>query len=444
MARRLLFVLPAVAAAIVLWAVLYAGVSEPVLAVQIFGGPSGSAPRSLLITALRTDGSRGVLVPDLPLRLGARAGGANAVWTGSTDATGHAEVALEWSGSATALPEVTVIATETGVVLGQGTLDLSTERWLRGARQQGGWLTGLVQGELELRVAPLEGALAVPFETQLLVEITKQAAAPLGEVARLIAELDGAALTLPASSEALSSDLAGKARLSLRPEAHAVSLRLRAETPSGARGEWFGALPVVPGALHAELGTGRLRVRSPIERSHAYVSLITRTERLGGAILALQAEPHGDFEAELSLEPPLLERLRAEPSWAVVSSEFDKRSPAVVGWPIGAAARDLPPHTLDVPDQLLLDAAPAALALDRELKLGRRRLAAGLLLGVGVLMTVLLWREVQKRPSDALSDALSGPDGAALGQSGGWVLWVALGLILLAVLALTYFSLMRR
>jgi hypothetical protein len=454
MARQLLLFLPALAVAIVLWAVLGAVGSEPVLSVQVLGGPTrGHSELSLLVRALATQDGRRTPRAALRLHLTGIGPEARAEWTGSTDETGHAEARLAFTSPLTADPWLRVQAVDTGQLLGEGVLSLDAEEWQVGALRQGGWIAGQSQGELRVRVAPRQGALAVPFASELVVQVSSStpaeadpgdgddaanALAPARGV-RLSFELEGAELMTPPP---VLTDARGAAQVRLRPLEHAISLRITAQAAEGGEGQWFGALPVVPGALHVNLEGPRLIVRSPIPRSHAYVSLVSERERLGGTILALDPEAEGGATGSVELEPALLARAHADASWGVVSSEPDKRSPGVVGWPLdtprqagGVSAR----QTFDVWDRVLLDGTAAALESHRRTRFRQRGIAALLLVGVGIAMCALLWYEVQGKRSRAVRRADTDASSEIETRGRGWVLGAALACIGLGIAALAYF-----
>jgi hypothetical protein len=458
-ARRLLLILPAVAVGIVLWAVLAGGGARPVLGIQVLGGPSrAGASLSVLLRAVQSDGTRATPVPALDVRVRVRNAGEERFWTGVTDATGHAEMWLDLKAPSSD-PSLRVTAASTGDVLGEGMLVLDAASWQSGVRRQGGWLPGRAQGALLLRVVLGEGALAVPFAGDVWVQVLGEpgstspsssgSASARGATAiagaRLDVELEGAELVVPTLSAPPISDARGLVRLTLRPLEHAVALRLRATAPLGT-GSWYGALPVVPGALHASLEGGRVSIRSPIERDVAYVSVVTESERLAGAILPLTATGDGAATGLFELPPLIRARIERQPSWAVVSSEDDKRSPAVVGWPLAVEdAALLGPTTFDAPDRVLIDGVKQALANDEALRSSRRSSAAQLLLGVGAALVVLLLREIRGQPQRAGRSSQTPPgdqaphDALELAPRAG-VLALALGCVALGIAALAYFA----
>jgi hypothetical protein len=454
--RRLLLSLPAVAATIVAWALLGAG-GERVRYVQVLGGPTREGARlSVLLRAIELDGERRLPIPRLALRMVAAADAAgdspNVNVSGTTDDTGHVEALLDFGRAPSTSPWLRVEAADSGATLAEGVLALEVEPWRVGARRDGGWLAGQTRGVLRVRVAAESGVLAVPFAGQLVLEVRAPDAGavanagddglPLaGAIVRM--ELDGAELLhVPAPTDA-----AGQTRVALRPLEHAISARVIAR--AGERiGEWYGALPVVPGALVASLAGDQLSVRSPIARELAYLSLVSEHERIAGAIVPLALDADGSSSGSVALEPTLRARLNAEPLWAVVSSEYDKRSPGVVGWPLSPPFDAAAPRlTFNVADRVLLDGRTGALWDVSERQLARRRRAAAGLLGVGALMSLAFWSEVRRSgrrrgPANGVSGG-DATERAALAPR-GWLLGMALVCIIVGLGALAYFGLLVR
>jgi hypothetical protein len=263
---------------------------------------------------------------------------------------------------------------------------------------------------------------------------------PLAGV-QLSLELDGAERV---TTSPLVTDGSGQVTVALRPTEHAVSARVVAR--DGARiGRWYGALPVIPGAISVTRTNDDLLLRSPIVRERAYVSIVTERARLSGAIVALVADQAGGARGLLQLDPHLSARLDDEPTWAVVSSEYDKRSAGAVGWPLSPAFDPRSPRlTFHVADQVLLDGRDGALDDVERRRSGRRRSAGGALLAVGGLLAASFWVEVRRGRRSGALDRASDAATASLVHGSGWVLAVALGCIILGLGALAYFGLLAR
>lgn len=452
MARRLLLILPALAVCIVLWVALDAGGPVQVSAVQLLGGPTrGVAKLSLLVRAFTLTEGRRFALPGRRVLLTAQAEQDRASWAGALDEAGYAEATLEFSQPLSSDPLVRVEELDTRRVLGEGTLSLDARDWRSGVRRNGGWLPGQTRGELHVQVAAGDGAMAVPFETELWIQVSsglhpapaEPHAAAEAAPAELSLELEGAELSAPSAVALTTRE--GAARVRVRPLEHAISLRVIAR--SGQRsGEWYGALPVIPGALHSSRAGERLVVRSPIQRDRAFVSWVTERARLGGAIVPLTPDPSGGAAGAIDIPEWLRPMLIGGPSWTVVASEYDKRSPGVVGWPATGVTRpDEPPHTFDVADRVLLDGTERALASDAKARRHRRRVGLALMTVVGLGMGGLFWYEVRARRR--------GRQGAGDGEEGNavlvlasarWVSWVALACIILGLTALAYFGMSAR
>src|SRR5262249_14472495 len=149
------------------------------------------------------------------------------------------------------------------------------------------------------------------------------------------------------------TDAAGRVVFTIVPDEHSVSAHVHARAPDGtvcarcpsgrlpdgSTGELRASLPVVPGAMHAELDADGVRVASPVEQAIAYYAFFDRSARLAGGALRLERDGRGGSAARTSLP----DGARA-PLWLVVSSEPDLRSPSAVGWPI-LPEGDEPPRT---------------------------------------------------------------------------------------------------
>lgn len=445
--RPLLLALPALAVGVVLWAVLTAGSPKAVEVARVVGGPTrGTSNLSWLISVSRLEDGRRTPRGHVALRVLGRALGLERSWQGQSDELGQVEAQLEFPAPLSGPVSVRVEDTDASWVLAEGSADLGVEDWRAGARHEGGWFPGRSEGPIALRVAARDGALAVPFLGVLTIDARSAAAAAAG--IELEVELVGAERLTPPDAP-LITNAEGHAELSVRPLEHAVRLRLSARSGRSdpETSHWDGAVPVIPGALYAERVGSELRVRSPIPRERAYLSLVTQHRRLSGALVTLAPDAEGGSSGSVLLEPRVRALLDVEPSFAVVSSEYDKHSPSAVGWPLGPATTT-PRETLDVPDRLLLDGTARALAFEAEGRRARRRVAALSVGLIGMLLAALFWYEVRTGRKSA-TDALS-PDTAEAAEPRialapqRWVLVVAVACILLGMAALARFGTLAR
>jgi hypothetical protein len=206
-----------------------------------------------------------------------------------------------------------------------------------------------------------------------------------------------------------------------------VRAERRSEPPETGRFE--GVLPVVPGAFDARIVGDTLQVVAPIPREQAFVSWVSRHGREAGAIVAL--EPTSDGMARRSLPLSSLGSDGDGPRWAVVSSEFDTQSMALVGWPMlfersavplpDKASRETdgdraqllplmpPPSSFDVRDALWVDTAPARLAAEAERVFANRRFLGGYCVAAALATSLLLFgfwrRRAPAAPGIPLSDS---------------------------------------
>ncbi len=367
-----------------------------------------------------------------PVRI-AWQGGASE-WRGHTDDEGWADVELPRPSGARDLA-VDVFAGGQPEAAARGRAQLSAEKWLSTARRRSGRLEGATEGALRVNVTVARGVLAVPFEGQLDIEV-RRAEAPVRHV-----ELRWAGSHLEVSAaEPLQTNAEGRAQLRVVPRGHTASLELRAEEDSGRGGRWFSTLPVVPGAMGAELMGDRLHIHSPIERELAWYTWVTRERRLGGGSVSLRSDGSGGALGQLSVPRGLLERAARHELWVVVSSEPDARSPAAVGWPLGDQG-----ETLDVPEFVLVDGATAGEARAAQ---RRDRLRTGISVS-GVLATLVVLalftgrvRADRLAATSLLTEEERAVRVATVGDAAGWRLLVALLCLALGLALVTLIGLL--
>jgi len=351
--RLFVYGLPVVAVFAVALALLTAGSARPYRVARLWGGPTDGSRLSFRVEVLDVREDRGGgfeerSVPGGSVRVHVVRAGFEADRTVALDEEGGGEVALEVPAGS---PRFELVIAQAGVDLARGGVELAAARWAQAARRRGGFTSG-VAGALTVRVAPRRGALAVPFEEALAVEVSRDDGPVAG--AKLTGSAAGAQL---APREALT-DVRGRAWFRLRPEEHSVSVRLGIDA-GGVTSEGTFGLAVVPGAFRAMLVGRTLLVESPVPRDVAYVALVTERDRLHGARLALAPDASGNSVARLELPAGL------SPTYAVVSSDRDLRSPAAVGWPLVPSESGPPAQTFDAVDALLLDGRPRAARRER-------------------------------------------------------------------------------
>ncbi len=369
------------------------GASRPVESFRLVGGPTDRLASWSGWVEAAVDGS-------------ARRGGSFDVEAVSTrgaraeqhielDAEGRAPLRLDFGREPPGAIQVRVRAE--GRLLAHGTLALAADHWRNGAARRGGYFSAHSPGELSLSIAPGRGAFAVPFAAPLWIHV-ERGAAPAADV-ELTLEAEGASVT----PRQLRSDARGFAQARLTPREHVVTVAVHARAEA-ATGELSASIPVVPGAMFVELEAGQLRVRSPIQREAAFVTLVSEMGSLQTARVALSPSSDGSASGVLSVaEPP------SPSAWAVVSGEPSGSSSALVGWPV--VVDETPPRTFDVANRVLFDSAPTALAEER----ARRRRVRAIALWValaGALLSVFDLMSRARAKQTALEAHLAGELGA--------------------------------
>lgn len=291
--------------------------------------------------------------------------------------------------------------------------------------RRGGEVEGRSDGALEISVGVVQGVLAVPFAGRVRV-LVRQAGQPIE------AELTLSATGAIPSERTLTSGVEGAA-IDLTPSDFAVELSITARTRAGnLEGRWLGMLPVVPGASWATLEGNDLVVRSPIARGTAYVDLIQAGDVVRSLDLPLRVD---EASAGVASARWPLGSVQPKELFAVVSSEPDFQSMALVGWPLPQG--DEVNATWDVRSRLVLDGVAqnraAALSAKRlRVGVGFAAVCAGALLEAALFW--LLWRRTQATAAE-LSGALETPS-----RTFRWGLLLCL---LFGLLGLGLFGLLR-
>jgi hypothetical protein len=399
--KLLLYGLPFVTVVIVSLALVTAGGPRPYRVARLWGGPTDGAALSLRVEVFEMVGDRAGGTQEKPVAGGAvrvhvvRPGyeGAHAV---TLDTEGGGEVRFE------AVPgsgRTEVEIEQAGVTLARGAIGLSTERWAGAARRRGGF-TETSAGGLFVRVAPARGALAVPFEEELVAEVRR------GEAPISGADIELRATGGRATPPRVTADAAGRARFRLKAEEHTLGVTLRVSDAGGGGEASFG-LGVVPGALRARLDGRTLVVESPVPREVAYFALVTERERLLGGRLALTPDDQGGSSARFTLPAAVA------PTHAVVASDRDLRSPSSIGWPLSPTVT--PAMTFDAVEALLLDGRPRA-ALHEKLRRDRVRWVTAAFCAAALLVELALLIALT-RSSDRHLDAHLARSGVGVNEA---------------------------
>jgi hypothetical protein len=434
-ARWPLLALPVVTVAVVTLALLTAAAPRPFRVARLFGGPTSGDRLAWRVEVTDLVESRGEVV-ERPVT-GEKA--AVRVWSGrheaarvvTLDSEGAAEVAFDVPRGG---EPVVVGVSQQGVELALGAIRLDSERWARTARRRGGWVNGHAGG-YDVRVAPERGALAVPFDEGLVVDVARSGAPVVGAALELTAT--GGRVTPRAGR----TDSRGRARFSLAPEEHALGVRV-VVSENESRSEVTFGLAVVPGALRARLAGGALVVESPVPRETAYVALVTERSRLWGARVLFPGGGRGETSARIPL--PLLP---SPPAYAVVATASDLRSASAVGWPLAARADGEPVTTFDASEALLLDGRPLGAARESARR-ARVRWATVAFCAVAVLLELALLLRYARARDRELDDHLEregvlGDEARRLAPARSAAILVAVAAVALGFLLLAIAAVLR-
>jgi hypothetical protein len=431
--KLLLYGLPLVTVVIVALAMVTAGGPRSYRVARLWGGPTDGAALSLRVEVFEMVGDRGGGMQELPVadgavRLHVLQPGFEGARSVALDAEGGGEARFEASPGAV---RTEVHVEQAGITLARGAVGLSTERWAGAARRRGGFAETSAGG-LEVRVAPARGALAVPFEEELVVEVRRSGARVPGATVALRAN---GARVAPAQ---VTTDADGHAGFRLTPLEHTLAVTL-VVTDAGGTGEASFGLGVVPGALRGRLEGRTLVVESPVPREVAYVALVTERERLLGARLTLSPDEKGGSSARFELPPGL------QATHAVVASDRDLRSPSSIGWPLAPAVT--PARTFDAVEALLLDGRPRA-ALHEKLRRERVRWVTGAFCAAALLIELALLVALT-RSSDRALDAhlarsgVAGDDAHKLAPKRSPAVVIALALVALGFLVVALAGILK-
>lgn len=424
--QALLYALPVLAVAVVGIAVLGPGADRPYRAARVYGGPTQgveSLPLHVVIVDRIGEVEVGVAgrEVDVSLRVGADKVLHKRV---TTDARGHAWPTFALPKHAGALK---ISVQDGGRDIGSARVDLSRSAWLAKARGRGGFLKGKRAGTLRVDVSPARGVLAVPFPDHLIVQVSEASRAVAGAQVTLSKEDGGA-------QKPVTTDAHGRAQLPYLALEHALSVKVVATAGEGRSGWFWGALPVVPGALDARLTEAGIRLESAILRDVAYVVLLTQAGRLDHAAITLEPDGRGGAVGLWKIKPPKEQR-----SWCMVSSESDFNAPATVGWPMYVPSAPALADTFAVPDVELLDGAPARYLVQKGRRLRARYFAGAFVIAAALLALGLMALDSRLASRELLRHlAAAGASDEELAQLTSKSLWPFIVLIALASVLLGF------
>jgi hypothetical protein len=240
-----------------------------------------------------------------------------------------------------------------------------------------------LEGSLRMRVTVLAGALAPNQPGRVWVTTTATGEPPRNP--RIEASPD-VGIEIEKTYTHACGPLTGVIEVTAR--GHSGGLALHAKDDLGREGDWYGSLPIAPGAMHVDMplttepGTVRATVTSASARTLAYIELDDDMGRAEGHIVTLTGEPP-HAEVTLTARTP-------GQSFVVVSGEPDGASNiagATRAMPLWVGPRDKAPCESDLAE-LAAHTFPRFVALDgfhaKRAALGVKR-KRGRLIALGAL-----------------------------------------------------------
>jgi hypothetical protein len=421
MQRRLLTVLPALAAAFVVAVLFGPGRARPLefARVRAAAGADG-AVRSLRVETLRRDGAREQASPIASMRVFVERDGARReVHSGPTDEAGIVEVRVDPPARS---GDRLVLEGPNGE-LGARVLQVPEHERLAVVEQLGA-IAGKSEGSLPVRVDVVRGTMVSSFDEEVRIAC---ADAPGGTL-----ELD--AESAEPTSQRLTLDARGEVRAKLR--ALGPTLALEARVRAGDRtGRFVATVPSKLGAvwLDPSSNPGRLVVVSPSPRDRVFASFYAAEGRVGGASAPLSASPDGFHRAEIEA-PTALVGVR-------LSSDASELGQSTVAWPApGREGLVTAPRLVSV-----VDGAVAA-ELREKRRLVRVRVVVGLVLAFVGALEIGLFVRAARRERRLLDERLASIDPAlrtidhleqsSLGGLFGFAVLVAVAFAAIAATAL--------
>lgn len=322
MKRKLLLVAAPLLAVATFMLGLRVGAGEAVRSASIFAAPPGrpasaGAPTPLALQILTYYEERSVreTIAMKGLTLVARSRGKEARWTGASNADGIAEANLAIDGYAKGDPlEVELRVEGESQPLASGSLDYREVTWAGSSWSRAAARPAKRSGPIELDVL-VEGERLVPgFETSLWIHASKPSALDL------VPEPG-----LRVTKDHVTTCESGWAEVPAIAEAHVVGIGVTAHGKGeGEKGEWFGPLPVAPGAFFVgmprvvpEREPQTVVLVAPNPRHVVYAEVDDERGRVAAAALPVALDPGDAIPRARFTLPPLARGLH----WLVVSGE---------------------------------------------------------------------------------------------------------------------------
>ncbi len=324
------------------------GAGSAVHAALLYAAPPARDQRSLVwqLVTLANEGAGRETEPRRDIRVRATSKGREATWAGDTNGDGVAEVTLDLPGIARGDPVdvvVTAGAEESPETLAAGRVTWDPAAWMNSA--PGPFAKpSKREGAVALDVAILGEKLVVRGEVPIWVRATaRDDGRPLTNVA-IVPEPDPGLDIAPARATTCAL---GWTRLRGSPRIFLAALALHATVPDGRTGEWYGALPVATGMVHAivpDVSDGGVDF-TIFGRSGVY----TEVDDDEGRAFAKYVEGSGESTGTRVSAPSLMPGLK----WLVTSSEArgaEVMDEGTIARPFLVEGKPRPPYLPDTDD----------------------------------------------------------------------------------------------
>lgn len=318
--RRLLLTLPAMATLLVIVVLLGPGQPRTVSAVRALGvSEPDRTVGSLRLVAIRRDGAREEPLAGRELTVFVDD---ERSWSGSTDATGTAEVTF----SPALPPSARVrVVDRAGSPLLDGTLSAEA------VAPEGpslGWLPGRSTGELTVAARVVRGPVVPPFPTRVRFFAGKDLFD--GATFQPSQELPGKVdVTVRGGEPAKAVVVVGPdepSELEITPIFEPLEIEVDFRSEDGRTGKLASTAPIVMSGFGVDDGH-ELVIASQAPRPFAFASFYDGSARVGGAVVPLTEAPDGFFKGRV--ERP------GRTTAVVIASDPSERGRSTVTWPLG-------------------------------------------------------------------------------------------------------------